>query len=38
MGMGWEEEVGKSVVSYFSISDQKTLVVARVQLLICRQS
>lgn len=30
MGAGWEEEVGKSMISYFSIPDQKTFVVAGV--------
>lgn len=28
--VGWEEEVGKSMISYFSTSDQKIFVVAGV--------
>lgn len=36
--VGWEQEVGKSMISYFIVLDRKTFVVAGVPLIICRQS
>lgn len=33
VGVGWEEEVGKSMISYFSIGVRKTFVVSHINLL-----